>query len=195
MQVVQAAIMFTLFEAEGDESGVNLIIPELATTLGAVEAFEETVDVLLAVHLLWLSLRWANVDLVLASTLEVGILHIKVSNLEIELGGERTKGPESLETTSGAVGIVRDIALHVTSSDEASFAHDCTVDSFPLVDPTRREDQLTLAWSEVVHENLLTESLHLQQRGELLFFCFLPESCVWPAHRFRMRSQLLHLGC
>ena len=41
MQVVQAAIMFTLFEAEGDESGVNLIIPELATTLGAVEAFEE----------------------------------------------------------------------------------------------------------------------------------------------------------
>ena len=43
MQVVQAAIMFTLFEAEGDESGVNLIIPELATTLGAVEAFEKTV--------------------------------------------------------------------------------------------------------------------------------------------------------
>ena len=137
MQVVQAAIMFTLFEAEGDESGVNLIIPELATTLSAVEAFEKTVDVLLAVHLLWLSLRWANVDLVLASTLEVGILHIKVSNLEIELGGERTKGPESLEATSGAVGIVGDIALHVTSSDEASFAHDCTVDSFPLVDPTR----------------------------------------------------------
>jgi hypothetical protein len=181
--------MFTLFEAEGDESGVNLLIPELATTLGAVEAFEETVDVLLAVHLLWLSLRWANVDLVLASTLEVGILHIEVSNLEIELGGERTKGSESLETTSGA------IVLHGISSDEASFAHDCTVDSFPLVDPTRREDQLTLAWSEVVHETLLTESLHLQQRGELLFFCFLPESCVWPAHRFRMRSRFLHLGC
>jgi len=91
MQVVQAAIMFTLFEAEGDESGVNLIIPELATTLGTVEAFEKTVDVLLAVHLLGLSLRWANVDLVLAVTLEVGVLHIEVSNLEIELGGESTK--------------------------------------------------------------------------------------------------------
>jgi hypothetical protein len=99
MQVVQAAIMFTLFEAEGDESGVNLIIPELAATLGAVEAFEKLVDVLLAVHLLWLSLRWTHVDLVLAVTLEV--LHIEVSNLEIELGGESTKGPESLETTSG----------------------------------------------------------------------------------------------
>ena len=142
---------------------MQLIIPKLTTPFGTVQRLVEPGSKLPAVHILRLSRCWSHVDLVSAVRLKVGVLNVEVRNLERELSSDGTKNSQCLKATGGRVRDIRDVLLHVTSGNEASFASNSVVYGLVAIDPASRQKQPSLGWRHVVDEDLLAESVHLEQ--------------------------------
>ena len=104
----------------------------------------------------------------------------------------KQKDSQSLKAAGRGVGVIRNVLLHVATSNEASFAGNLVVYRFVAVDPASRQEQPSLGWRHFVDENL-AERVHPKQGRQLFLFCLPPEVRIWASHSFRVAAWLLQL--